>query len=67
MRTSERTIRYDAGNYEAPFLPIGEKVLTELNGKSVRVILTMETPEDFDRAEKIMATMRQIHALQLPQ
>lgn len=64
MATSERTIRYDAGNYEALFLPIGEKVLTELSNGKVRCIFTMENVDDFDRAEKVMTAMRAILAIQ---
>ena len=63
MASSERIIRYDAGNYELVFVPIGEKVLTDQNGKTTRCIFTMDSAEDFDRAEKILAVMREIHEI----
>lgn len=64
MATSERTIRYDPGIYEVLFLPIGEKVFSELNGGKVRCILTMDCDADFERAENVIAMMRKILALQ---
>lgn len=64
MAVRESYVRYNPNDYEVMFLPIGEKVITELSGKRVRCVLTMEADEDFEIAAKVMASMRAILEIQ---